>query len=213
VQRIVAGSIVLVSCAIGSTGCGTAPRQPAAMSFFITSVGPGDGGNLGGLDGADAHCQKLAAASGAGGRKWRAYLSAPAVGIQPAVNARDRIGQGPWFNAKGVQIAANLAGLHGDNLLNATNSLTELGDPVKASIHDILTGSTPDGRLAGTTPDMTCHAWTSNSGGRAMLGHHNRGGGGDRPTSWNSAHQSASCSARGFDSTGGAGLFYCFAEN
>ena len=212
-QRIVATSIVLTSCLIPLTGCRSEPVQPAAMSFFITSAGPGDGGNLGGIAGADAHCQKLASAAGAGSRRWHAYLSAPEGTGHEAVDARDRIGQGPWFNAKGVQVAANLGGLHGDNLLNAKNSLTERGDPVAASIHDILTGSTPDGGLAGTTPDATCHGWTSNSGGHAVLGHHNRGGGGDRPTSWNSAHLSAGCSPKALDSTGGAGLFYCFAIN
>jgi hypothetical protein len=204
----------LAGCLIASSGCRRAPNNPAAMSFFITSVGLGDGGNLGGIEGADAHCQKLASDVGAGGRQWRAYLSAPATANHPAINARERIGRGPWLNAKGLQVAATPVELHADgSALGSRNSLTERGTQINSNVHDMLTGSTPDGVLAGVVPDATCHGWTSNSGGHAMVGHHDRRGGGDRPTSWNSAHQSASCSAKGLDSTLGAGLFYCFAIN
>jgi hypothetical protein len=187
------------------------PNQPPAMIFFVTSAGPGDGGNLGGLDGADAHCQKLGSAAGGAEREWRAYLSAPAAPGRPAVNARDRIGPGPWVNAKGVTVAADIRELHGNNRLNDRSSLNERGEPINETVHDILTGSTVDGMLAGTVPDVTCHGWTSDGAGKAIVGHFNRAGGGDRPSSWNSAHQTPSCSAKGFDSVGGAGLFYCFA--
>jgi hypothetical protein len=207
--------LALLTCVLTSGACHREPPlNPWAMSFFITSVGSGDGGNLGGVEGADAHCQKLAAAAGAGGRQWRAYLSAPATASHPAVNARDRIGQGPWFNARGTQVAANPRDLHADaNVLGWKQSLTEHGAQVNSNIHDILTGSTPEGLLAGTVPDVSCYGWTSTRAGRPMVGHHNRMGGGDRPTSWNSAHLSASCTPRGLDSMGGAGLFYCFAIN
>jgi len=205
----------LLTCVLTSDACRREPPlNPGAMSFFITSIGSGDGGNLGGIEGADAHCQALAAAAGAGGRQWRAYLSAPARTSRPALNARDRIGQGPWFNARGEQVAANLRDLHSDaNVLGSKQSLTEHGAQVDSNIHDILTGSTPEGLLAGTVPDVTCYGWTSTRAGRPMVGHHNRMGGGDRPTSWNSAHLSASCTPKGLDSMGGAGLFYCFAVN
>jgi hypothetical protein len=207
--------LALLTCVLTSDACHhEPPLNPGAMSFFITSVGSGDGGNLGGIEGADAHCQTLAAAAGAGGRQWRAYLSAPATASHPAVNARDRIGQGPWFNARGAPVAANLRDLHSDaNVLGWKQSLTEHGAQVNSNIHDILTGSTPEGLLAGTVPDVTCYGWTSTRAGRPMVGHHNRMGGGERPTSWNSAHLSASCTPKGLDSMGGAGLFYCFAIN
>ena len=185
------------------------------MSFFITSVGSGDGANLGGLAGADKHCQTLAAAAGAGNRQWRAYLSAAASGNQPAVNARDRIGAGPWFNAKGVQVAANVADLHSDkNQLSKANSITEKGGGVNGrgdtpNHHDILTGSDADGRLVAGDPP--CGNWTSNGAGSAMVGHHDRTGGGTSPTSWNAAHPSKGCSQQNLQGTGGNGLFYCFA--
>jgi hypothetical protein len=183
-----------------------APRQQN-LSFFITSAGPGNGANLGGLDGADKHCQTLAAAAGAGGRTWRAYLSASSSGSQQAVHARDRIGAGPWFNAKGVQVAANVDDLHSDNnKLSKENSLTEKG------AHDILTGSGLDGRLASGTGDVTCGNWTSTAAdGSAMVGHHDRQGGGANPTSWNAAHASRGCSLPNLRATGGEGLYYCFA--
>jgi hypothetical protein len=194
----------------------TTHAQNAQTSFFITSAGPGDGANLGGLAGADKHCQTLAAAAGAGARQWRAYLSAGAQGGQPAVNARDRIGKGPWANAKGVQVAASVADLHSENNnLGKINSLTEKGAMVngrgdKPNTHDILTGSNMDGTLAA---DSTCGNWTSNAAGAAMVGHHDKQGGGTNPNSWNAAHPSKGCSQENLVGTGGAGLFYCFAAN
>ncbi len=193
-----------------------APGQ-SQMSFFIASVGPGDGANLGGLEGADRHCQSLAAAAGAGGRTWRAYLSAAPSGGRGAVHARDRIGSGPWLNAKGVQVAASVDDLHSDNnKLSKENSLSEKGEVVNGrgdqpNKHDILTGAGLDGRLPPGEGDMTCRNWTSNGEGSAMLGHHDRQGGGANPTSWNSAHASKGCSQANLRATGGDGLFYCFA--
>jgi hypothetical protein len=205
---------------------GGAPPQPAPqpMGFFVTSAGPGDGGNLGGLQGADRHCQQLAQAAGAGGRTWRAYLSAAAAGPQPMVNARDRVGNGPWYNAKGALIAYNVADLHGDvqrdrNSINKEFALNEKGLPVNGrgdtpNMHDILTGSDSHGRaLLGAAASTTCNNWTSNTtgAGSAMLGHHDRSGGGN--SSWNAAHASRGCSQQDLVATGGAGLFYCFAAN
>jgi hypothetical protein len=199
-----------------------APKGP--MSFFLTSVGSGDGANLGGLAGADAHCQKLAEAVGAGNMTWRAYLSTQAAGGQPAINARDRIGKGPWHNQGGFQVAASVSDLHGDtaeearkgNLLNKLTSVTEKGEVVpgegdKPNQHDILTGSTTDGRAYTDNLDHTCKNWTSNSpDGSAQVGHHDRM---SRSTSisWNSVHPSRGCSQANLVSTGGAGQFYCFA--
>lgn len=188
-----------------------------ALGVFITSVGSGTGANLGGLEGADKHCQTLAAAAGAGSRMWRAYLSTQASGNQPAVNAKDRIGAGPWFNAKGVQVAANVAELHADkNNLTKDTLLTEKGATVNGrgdtpNTHDILTGSQLDGTAFPAGADKTCGNWTSSTEGSAQLGHHDRQGGGDNPTSWNSAHGSKGCSQANLAATGGAGLFYCFA--
>lgn len=196
-----------------------AQAQTPTMSFFITSAGPGDGANLGGLAGADKHCQTLAAAAGAGGKTWRAYLSAAAAAGQPAANARDRIGKGPWFNAKGVQVAANVDDLHSENnRLGKEGSLTEKGALVNGrgdtpNTHDILTGSGLDGRLGTGAEDVTCRNWTSNSTGSALMGHHDKQGGGANPNSWNSAHPSKGCSQANLVATGGAGLFYCFATN
>ena len=196
--------------------------QQNAMSFFITSAGPGDGANLGGLAGADARCKQLADASGvagASGKTWHAYLSAKASGGQPAVNAKDRIGNGPWYNAKGVMVAQNVADLHSDNnKLGKENSLTEKGLPVNGrgdtpNQHDILTGSLMTGMLASDTTDTTCNNWTSNATGAAYVGHHDRQGGGANPTSWNSAHLSRGCSQENLVGTGGNGYFYCFAIN
>lgn len=192
-------------------------QQPQPMRFFITSAGPGSGANLGGLAGADAHCQKLASAVGAN-RTWRAYLSTQGQG---AVNARDRVGAGPWHNVKGQLVAQNVADLHGDvqrdriNLQKQT-ALTEKGEVIngvgdKPNRHDILTGSDSLGRAMTGTDDRTCGNWTSNSTGSAMVGHHDRQGGGN--TSWNSAHPSKGCSQENLVSTGGDGLFYCFATN
>jgi hypothetical protein len=189
--------------------------QKTPLGFFITSVGPGDGANLGGLAGADAHCQKLAAAVGAGNRTWRAYLSGTEGG--KTVNAKDRIGSGPWYNAKGVLVAQNVADLHSDaNKLTKETQLTEKGDVVngrgdKPNMHDILTGSNLDGTAFTDGADHTCNNWTSNSTGSAQVGHHDRQGGGANPTSWNNAHASKGCSQADLVGTGGAGLFYCFA--
>ena len=202
------------------TAGGQQPQQP--MGFFITSVGPGDGGNLGGLAGADAHCQRLAQAAGAASRAWRAYLSTTAGGGQPAVNARDRIGSGPWYNARGALIAWSIADLHGDihrdrNSVNKEFALNEKGEQVKGrgdqpNQHDILTGSDSHGRsMLGSAANTTCNNWTSNGTGSAMVGHHDRAGGGN--SSWNAAHASRGCSQQDLVGTGGAGLFYCFATN
>jgi hypothetical protein len=205
---------------------GQAPQQkqpPAPMTFFVTSAGPGNGANLGGLAGADAHCQKLATAAGAGNRTWHAYLSTSAADGKPAVNARDRIGKGPWHNAKGAMVAKDLGNLHGDtadeartgNLVTKNNGVTEKGDKVNGvgdtpNTHDILTGSTSDGRAYTDGADHTCKNWTSGGDGTAQLGHFDRNGGG---VSWNSAHPSRGCSQENLVATGGAGLFYCFAGN
>jgi hypothetical protein len=188
------------------TGCSR--QQPDKMSFFVASAATGDGGSLGGLAGADAHCQRLAERAGSTGKTWRAYLSVPASGGSPAIHARDRIGPGPWFNARGVQIAANLEDLHGDNnAIGARTALPEHGERVLFP-HDILTGSNPDGTLA--EGDMTCRGWTSTAG-YAMFGHSDRQGGRGNAHSWNSAHQSEGCTTAAFRETGGSGLFYCFA--
>jgi hypothetical protein len=202
-----------------------AQQPPQPMSFFITSTGVGNGANLGGVAGADKHCQTLAAAAGGGGKTWHAYLSTTAANGQAAVNARDRIGNGPWYNAKGARIAEGLADLHGDTLelaqrgnnLTKVTALTEKGMPVNGvgdtpNQHDILTGSTLDGRAFSDGQDHTCSNWTSNgTTGSAQLGHSDRQGGG--ATSWNSIHPSRGCSQENLVSTGGAGLLYCFAIN
>lgn len=191
------------------------PRVSPEMSFFVTSTGRGFGGNLGGLAGADAHCQQLATAAGRGSRTWRAYLSAPATPARAVVHARDRIGQGPWVNAAGVQVAANLEHLHSDdNAIGLETALSEKGTRIDPGRHDILTGSNPDGTLATGRTDTTCDGWTSlDRTGRAMLGHHNRSGGGQRPSSWNSAHLSRGCRQRDLRASLGDGLMYCFAAD
>lgn len=209
-----AAFIVMVSLASGG-----ALAQQNQMSFFVTSAGLGKGADLGGLDGADKHCQTLAEAVGAGGKTWRAYLSTQGEG---AVNARDRIGRGPWQNAKGVTIAKDVAELHGNNNLTKQTALSEKGDVIngfvdKPNMHDMLTGSQPDGTAFPSGEDRTCGNWTkSGSDGAAMVGHHDRMGPTDTPPlkSWNSAHPSrGGCSQDALKSTGGAGLFYCFAAN
>jgi hypothetical protein len=194
--------------------------QPSEMSFFVTSVGPGDGANLGGLAGADAHCQRLAAAAGAGNRTWRAYLSTVGVGTAVCTNARDRIGYGPWLNAHGVIIAENVDQLHTDNNINKETALTENGAMVNGigdqpNTHDMLTGSTMDGRCFPPGTDTTCGNWTRDGQGAAQVGHHDRRGLDDSPQaqSWNSSHPSRGCSQENLRSSGGAGLFYCFAIN
>jgi len=207
------------------TACSTGPaRTGGPMGFFITSTGVGDGANLGGLAGADAHCQKLATAAGAGSRLWRAYLSTPGTWAPPpgtaAVNARDRIGKGPWYNAKGVLIARDVTHLHRHNHLDKTTGLDERGQPIKGrgdkpNEHDILTGSRADGTAFAPQTDTTCRNWTSNSDGSAVVGHHDRTGPltENWSTSWNFSHQSAGCSQEGLIKTGGAGLLYCFAAD
>ena len=187
--------------------------------FFVTSRGLGRGGDLGGLAGADAHCQALAKAEGAGDHTWRAYLSTTATKTDPAVNARDRIGSGPWYNSGGVLIATTIAQLHSaESGINKENAVTERLDPVNGvgdtpNVHDMLTGSRPDGTAFNGNEDLTCGNWTSSSQGRAQVGHHDRTGQGDGASSWNSAHASRGCSQQNLQSTGGAGLFYCFATD
>jgi len=190
------------------------PRVSPAMSFFITSTGRGFGANLGGLAGADAHCQRLAEAAGLGEKTWRAYLSAPATSSRATVHARDRIGKGPWVNALGVQVAASVAELHSDDsALDRDTALSEKGTRIASERHDILTGSNPDGTLVAGPDDATCAGWTSHDAGRAMLGHSNLSGGGQRGGSWNSAHFSRGCSQRALRASNGDGLLYCFAAN
>jgi hypothetical protein len=204
--------ILLTSCATP-----TSPNRNQ-LSFFIASAGSGDGANLGGLAGADQICQARARAVGAGSRRWRAYLSASAGSGRPAINARDRIGRGPWYNANGVPVALSVADLHSaNNRLSKENSLTEAGRVVNGrgdapNTHDILTGSQADGTAFHGEADRTCGNWTSNGVGSAQVGHHDRTGGGADPTSWNSAHPSRGCSQANLQASGGSGLFYCFAS-
>ena len=209
---------------LGGTYLAVAQQPPAQppqpMSFFITSAGSGNGANLGGVAGADRICQTLAAAVGAGGKTWHAYLSTN----NPTVNARDRIGTGPWYNAKGARIAQSVADLHGDTLESARRgnniqkptALNEKGEPINGvgdtpNRHDMLTGSQLDGTAFTDGADHTCQNWTSNTTGTAQLGHHDRTGGGN--VSWNATHPSRGCSQENLVATGGAGLFYCFATN
>ena len=201
----------------------TRAQAPApAMSFFVTSVGLGDGANLGGLAGADGHCAFLAAAVGAGGKTWRAYLSKQASLVQAnmilEVNARDRIGSGPWHNAVGVEVAADVDALHGEgNNINKATALSERGEVVNGvgdepNRHDILTGTRPDGKAYDPWYDWTCGNWTSNGPGEVMVGHHDLLGNRAAPSFWNNAH-TAGCSQTNLARTGGEGLFYCFAFN
>ncbi|MCK1271970.1 hypothetical protein ABIB75_003297 [Bradyrhizobium sp. GM2.2] len=202
----------------------SAQAQSANMTFFVTSNGPGKGADLGGLEGADAQCQKLAQAGGAGSKTWRAYLSTQAADGKPAVNARDRIGKGPWQNAKGVEIAKDVADLHSANKISKETALTEKGEIVNGygdqpNRHDILTGSQSDGTAFAGPDDRTCKNWTSSTQGAAMLGHSDINGPATNPTvkSWNTAHPSrgpdGGCSQADLKSTGGGGLLYCFASN
>jgi hypothetical protein len=197
---------------------GAVQAQQANMSFFVTSVGLGKGADLGGLAGADKHCQALAAAAGAGKHTWHAYLSTTATGSAKAVNARDRIGKGPWRNAKGVVIARNLDELHGANNLTKQTALTEKGTVVNGrgdtpNTHDVLTGSEPDGRAFNWSGDTTCGNWTRSGEGSAQVGHSDRQGLREdvAAKSWNSSHPSRGCSQENLRSSGGAGLLYCFA--
>ena len=210
------------SMVLGASAASSA--QQANMSFFVTSAGSGKGADLAGLAGADRICQQLAQAVGAGSHTWHAYLSTQAADGQPAVNARDRIGHGPWQNAKGVVVAKDVDELHGDNNLTKQTALTEKGDVVNGrgdtpNRHDALTGSQPDGRAFPPGDDKTCHNWTGSTQGAAMLGHVDRQGLRDdaQSKSWNSSHLSrgpdGGCSQADLRSTGGDGLFYCFAAN
>ena len=198
--------------------------QGAGTTFFVTSTGIGTGGNLGGLAGADNYCQTLAQAAGAGARTWRAYLSTQAADGKPAENARDRIGKGPWQNAKGVAVAKDVAELHGANNLTKQTALSEKGDVINGrgdtpNRHDVLTGSQPDGTAFASADDRTCKNWTSSTQGAAMVGHSDRIGlrDDDASKSWNSSHPSrgpdGGCSQADLKSTGGDALFYCFAAN
>ena len=222
----VAGVVVpvaLLALALGVSGGARAQAQPGAsaagMTFFVTSVGLGRGADLGGLEGADRHCRQLAQAAGAADGVWRAYLSTQESAGRPAVDARDRIGRGPWRNAKGEVVADSLDALHGANTLTRQTALTETGTPVPGrgdtpNTHDILTGSQPDGTAFAAGEDRTCGNWTrSGSDGAAMVGHHDRMGLNEEPPakSWNSSHLTrGGCSQDALRSTGGAGLFYCF---
>jgi len=194
-----------------------AVTDQAPMTFFITSAGSGDGANLGGLEGADAHCETLASAPGAGGRGWAAYLSSIGDDGSAAVHARDRIGTGPWHNQAGVLIANDVDELHSESAnLTKETILTEMGDMVNGrgddpNMHDILTGSNLDGTATTGEGYTNCGNWTSNGEGSAQVGHHDRIGGGQNPTSWNSAHASRGCSQENLEGTGGNGFFYCFA--
>jgi hypothetical protein len=194
--------------------------QPAETTFFITSTGSGKGADLGGLAGADQHCQHLAQSAGLANKNWKAYLSTQGAG---AVNARDRIGQGPWQNAKGVVVAKNVAELHGQNNITKQTALTEKGEVVNGrgdtpNMHDILTGSQPDGTAFPAGEDRTCGNWSKSGQGAAMVGHSDRQGlrDDDASKSWNSSHPSrgpdGGCSQNDLKSTGGAGLYFCFAS-
>ena len=212
-----AGTIAVL--ALGACASMTPSSPQSKMTFFVTSANPGKGADLGGLAGADAHCQALATAAGAGKRTWHAYLATTSNG-QPQVNARDRIGSGPWQNVKGDVIATSVDNLHSDNKITKLTALTEKGETVNGrgdtpNMHDILTGTQPDGRGIAGNVDSTCSNWSSSTTGAAMLGHSDRTGLDDSvpAKSWNSSHQSRGCSMDALKSTGGAGLMYCFAVN
>ncbi len=219
VKRSVVSMVCLAALSIGAGGLAHA-QSAAELTFFVTSVGSGKGADFGGLAGADKHCQALATAVGAGNKTWRAYLSTQGPG---AVNARDRIGKGPWQNAQGVVVARNVDELHMGSNINRQTGLTEKGERVLARLdnppgpnqHDILTGSKPDGTAFPEGEDRTCGNWTKSGEGSAMVGHHDRMGLDASPgaQSWNSSHPSAGCSDPALVKTGGAGKLYCFAAN
>jgi hypothetical protein len=207
------GLIASAAAAALLAACASTPSNP--MSFFVTSAGSGKGADLGGLAGADAHCEALAASVGAGGKGWRAYLSTTGA---TGVNARERIGSGPWVNAKGTAIASDVASLHGSNNLSKQTALTEKGEVINGrgdtpNMHDILTGSTPDGRAVADAGDSNCGNWTKSGEGSAWVGHHDRIGlrDDDASRSWNASHPSRGCSQDALKATGGDGRFYCFA--
>jgi hypothetical protein len=214
-RAILTASAVLLAASV------SVQAQQVTMTFFLTSAGSGKGGDLGGLEGADRHCQQLAQAAGAGGKTWRAYLSTQGAG---AVNARDRIGKGPWQNAKGIEVAKSVDNLHGENNLTKQTVLSEKGDVISGrgdtpNRHDVLTGSQPDGTAFPAGEDKTCGNWTKSGAGAAVVGHHDRQGLNESAPmkSWNSSHPSrgpdGGCSQADLKSTGGDGLFYCFAIN
>jgi len=212
---------LVAAVSIAAFAAQPASAQSPATTFFVTSHGPGNGGNLGGLVGADAHCQALAQAAGSTLTNWRAYLSTTEPGGTEGVNARDRIGKGPWQNAKGAMIAKSIADLHSDsNNLTKQTALTEKGEPVSGrgdpvNTHDILTGSDPEGMFSTAGGDTTCGNWTKSGDGSAIVGHSDRQGLKDtrHMRSWNSSHGTRGCSQANLVSTGGAGLLYCFVAN
>jgi len=209
---------LLASMALLASAPAPAEAQQSSMSFFVTSVGPGKGADLGGLEGADRHCQSLAATAGAGSKTWHAYLSTQGAN---AINAKDRIGSGPWSNAKGVQIASSVADLHSDNnKINKESALDEKGQPVKGrgdtpNQHDILTGTQRDGTAVPGPDDATCSNWTSSADGQgnAVVGHHDLVGNPQGINFWNFSHKTPGCAPANLQRTGGAGFFYCFATN
>src|SRR5712672_955958 len=214
--------MLIAGAAVTAIGLANVAQSQNAMTFFVTSAGPGKGADLGGLEGADRHCQSLAQAAGAGGKTWKAYLSTQGAG---AVNAKDRIGRGPWVNAKGVVVAKDVADLHGaSNNLNKDTAVSEKGEVINGrgdtpNRHDILTGSQSDGTAFTGADDRTCGNWSKSGAGAAMVGHHDRKGLNDSAPmlSWNSSHPSrgpdGGCSQADLKSTGGDGLLYCFAGN
>ena len=216
-SSVAAATVLLAACAGSTMGSGSS----TGLSFFVSSTGSGRGADLGGLAGADRLCTSLATAAGAGNKTWRAYLSTqPAAGSERPINARDRIGTGPWRNAKGVVIANNVTELHGANSITKQTALTEKGEVVNGrgdtpNMHDILTGSQPDGTAIAGNVDTTCGNWTKSGEGAAMVGHHDRTGLDESAPakSWNSSHQTRGCGQDALKATGGAGLFYCFAAN
>jgi hypothetical protein len=218
-ESMKATPVVAAALLAAATFPALAQKKGADMTFFVTSAGSGKGADLGGLEGADAHCQALAEAAGSKGHTWKAYLSTTMPGGEAGVNARDRIGKGPWRNAKGVVVAKNVADLHSSkNKINKQNALTEKGEMVngrgdKPNEHDILTGSDPQGMYSTAGGDTTCKNWTAGAEGSAIVGHHDLMGLTDtrHMKSWNSAHGTRGCSQENLVSTGGAGRFYCFA--
>ncbi|MCL4800932.1 MAG: hypothetical protein KJ025_15175 [Burkholderiales bacterium] len=220
-SKVLPAGIVVSMVLTGAGAIGAAHAQQATMTFFVTSVGKGNGADLGGLAGADAHCQALAKAAGSPHTNWRAYLSTTAPGGEAGVNARDRIGKGPWHNAKGVMVAKSVDDLHSESVnITKQTALTEKGEAVSGrgdpvNMHDILTGSDPNGMFSTAGGDTTCGNWTKSGEGSAIVGHHDRVGLKDtrHMKSWNSSHGSRGCSQDALKSSGGAGLFYCFVAN
>jgi hypothetical protein len=228
-QKLLSRLCLVTAVSLAAFAAQPAQAQSGSASFFLTSAGPGKGADLGGIEGADKHCQSLAQAAGAGAKTWHAYLSTQAADGKPAVNAKDRIGKGPWQNTKGVVIAKDVADLHSpNNNLTKQTALSEKGEVINGrgdtpNRHDVLTGSQPDGTAFPPETDRTCKNWTSSTQGAAMLGHSDRIGlrDDDASKSWNSSHPSRSapnggeggCSQADLKSTGGDGLLYCFAVN